>query len=186
MAQPIEARKPSNNPPEVQSNGCGFQDSNYCEVFARRHRGRINIPRRPSGGHVRGKRGDGKRGGNVGTDGTYPIILPSTSEKAGERPVCPRYSRLHGRMGLASAPPHAAICDRCLCLPCRALHCVRPLFLATLASPRTQLGAGLGEYDHLDARVSTLMCVVAPELGIRRKNAERHSPIRMILIATAR
>jgi len=40
----------------------------------------------------------------------------------------------------------------------------------------------LGEYDHLDARVSTLMCVVAPELGIRWKNAERHSPIRMILI----
>src|SRR5689334_21733045 len=79
-------------------------------------------------------------------------------------------------MGLASAPPHAAICDRRLCLPCRALHCVRPLFLATLASPRTQLGAGLGEYDHLDARVSTLMCVVAPELGIRWKNAERHSP----------
>src|SRR4029078_653454 len=68
-------------------------------------------------------------------------------------------------MGLASAPPHAAICDRRLCLPCRALHCVRPLFLATLASPRTQLGAGLGEYDHLDARVSSLMCVVAPELG---------------------
>jgi len=44
----------------------------------------------------------------------------------------------------------------------------------------------LGEYDHLDARVSTLMCVVAPELGIRWKNTERHSPIRMILIATAR
>ena len=39
--------------------------------------------------------------------------------------------------------------------------------LCAVASPRTQLGAGLGEYDHLDARVSTLMCVVAPELGIR-------------------
>jgi hypothetical protein len=46
MAQPIEARKPSNNPPEVQSNGCRFQDHTYCAVFAQHPRGRINVPRR--------------------------------------------------------------------------------------------------------------------------------------------
>ena len=47
IAQPIEARKPSNNPPEVSvpSNGC-FQDSTYCAVFAQHPRSRINIPRR--------------------------------------------------------------------------------------------------------------------------------------------
>ena len=34
-AQPIEARKPSNNPPELwaPSNGCRFQDSTYCDCL---------------------------------------------------------------------------------------------------------------------------------------------------------
>ena len=48
IAQPIEARKPSNNLPEVwvPSNGCRFQDSTYRDVFALHPRSRISIPRR--------------------------------------------------------------------------------------------------------------------------------------------
>jgi len=47
-AQPIEARKPWNNPAEVwaPSSDCRFQDSTSCDVFAHHPRGRINVPRR--------------------------------------------------------------------------------------------------------------------------------------------
>ena len=47
-AQPIDARKPSDNPPEVWAPiyGCRFHDSTYCDVFGERPRSRINIPRR--------------------------------------------------------------------------------------------------------------------------------------------
>jgi hypothetical protein len=104
MAQPIEARKPSNNPPEVQSNGCGFQDSNYCEVFARRPRGRINIPRRHQvdtfGGNVGretwGKRGDrrnvphGKRRDETwGQTERTPLFCPPPPRKPVNVPSVP-------------------------------------------------------------------------------------------------
>jgi len=46
IAQPTEARTPSNQTPTVRgpSNGCRFQDGTYCDVFAQHPRSRINIP----------------------------------------------------------------------------------------------------------------------------------------------
>jgi hypothetical protein len=111
---PLTARKPWALAPERLLAGYGnSQFRHVCQRMSRvphvswfSRRGILTAPETNSEtwGQKRGKRGDGNVARGQATDGTHPSLFRSTglptSQKIGERPVCPHISlRLARKLG---------------------------------------------------------------------------------------